>query len=804
MTVLSSITKFTLGTFELPLNMDARFTSLSLAYLRNDPDQLARYERVQLFEDWAVETGCALSIKDVQLVATLRNNEGFVAVQCRLHDPARSITQTDISSFLSASETYPFKRLLMITLTDLPWHEDATRALWDGPVPTVCLGRSDLEDSAINWAYFARSGEVVLIGEDPPQGDVMSAIHTTFVDTLATFQTRRHGLRELVSKTRIGRNLSNDHVDPTVPKISTSSVERGPFNLSATKVYADLDILFSLTWAGSQSYAYSKLYYRMTHQEFSEDRTVCFKPKRRNHRETLRLALPEFPRGAIVFFRIDASAHGVGTIFVNRFNVAPQQADTGPTVLADYNAAKEQTRAMVMQSEAGQKAALAHYPESLSIELTAGCNLTCSHCSSHGTGEVHDFHNRLQRFTPEGFASMADEVFPYLTSICLVGRGEPTFVSHQLWECVFEKAKQYNVLVSIVTNGLLLTKRLRPEHMPWVDTMMFSIDGYLSETMAANRGNVSLLTVVEALRHYDRLRRSTELARRPKLSVSFTLKRNNIAEFASFIEAVAQFQPDLVYSRHLLIFFEKQATETLLTSPEIANHYLAQAYRAMAQHNIPGDCPPIVAEAADVVPDPDVIKAMDYAFTSQRAQSAPIWEEQQDTLVPCLSDGVSDPIGDALMQSAQMARAPLNLSQLAATIDIKPDQPQPDALPPDRCIYFHRTGVLMADQSVVTCARPYAATVGRVGEGQSFAQVWNSKDMVQCRGDFGTDNEWSQCKECWYRESRYAGQRDSRSEQQAYEMDSAESSYDLRSWDFRDELDNEVRDASAARKPGAR
>ncbi|MEQ6204662.1 radical SAM protein [Sulfitobacter sp. HNIBRBA2951] len=804
MTLFTSRADLTPNTAVAPLDMAARFTSLSLVYLRHDPAQMARYERVQLFADWAEQTGCNLPIHDVQLVATLRGNDGFVAIQCRLHAPAHCVTHTDLGGFLTAPHIYPFKSLLILALTDVPWDDDATDAVSAAPVPVECLGRHDLEDSAVNWPYFARSGEVVLVENDPSQTAAISAMQTTYVETLAACPIIKRGMRGLVSKTRFGKYLPDDQANPARPQISTPNVERGPFTVSAKKVYADLEILLSLTWAQSQSYAYSKLYYRMADQEFSEDRTVCFKPKRRNHTETLRLALPEFPIGATVFFRIDASAHGIGTLVVDGFDVAPHSADSGQTVLADYNAAKEQTRAMVIQSEAGQKATLAHYPESLSIELTAGCNLTCSHCSSHGTGEVHDFHNRLQRFTPEGFTAMADEVFPYLTSICLVGRGEPTFVSHQLWECVFEKAKQYNVLVSIVTNGLLLTKRLRPEHMPWVDTMMFSIDGYLSETMAANRGNVSLTTVVEALRHYDKLRRSTELARRPKLSVSFTLKRNNIAEFAAFIEAVAQFQPDLVYSRHLLIFFEKQANETLLTNPEIANHYLAQAYAAMARHNIPGDCPPIVAETADTAPAPDVIDAMDRAFTSRRAQSAPIWKEQPNASVPCLSDGVVDPIGDALLKSKQIERAPLNLSQLAATIEAKPDLSQMDTLPPDRCIYFHRTGVLMADQSVVTCARPYAAAVGSVGEGKSFAQAWNSRDMVQCRGDFGTDKEWSQCKECWYRESRYAGQRDKRSEQQAYDMDKSESSYDLKSWDFRAELDNEVRDTASVRKPGAR
>jgi pyruvate-formate lyase-activating enzyme len=66
-----------------------------------------------------------------------------------------------------------------------------------------------------------------------------------------------------------------------------------------------------------------------------------------------------------------------------------------------------------------------HYPESLCVELQPGCNLTCAHCASHGTAELHRECNALGEVDRALLARLAEEVFPYLTSLCILGRGEP-------------------------------------------------------------------------------------------------------------------------------------------------------------------------------------------------------------------------------------------------------------------------------------------------------------------------------------------------------------------------------------------
>ena len=58
-------------------------------------------------------------------------------------------------------------------------------------------------------------------------------------------------------------------------------------------------------------------------------------------------------------------------------------------------AKKEWVRKQVEVSEGQLRTFVPHYPESLGLELTPNCNFTCGHCSSHGTPELHQEHNRM-------------------------------------------------------------------------------------------------------------------------------------------------------------------------------------------------------------------------------------------------------------------------------------------------------------------------------------------------------------------------------------------------------------------------
>lgn len=101
-----------------------------------------------------------------------------------------------------------------------------------------------------------------------------------------------------------------------------------------------------------------------------------------------------------------------------------------------------------------------------------------------------------------------------------------------------------------------------------------------------------------------------------------------------------------------------------------------------------------------------------------------------------------------------------------------------------RCIFFHRTAVVMADGEVTSCANMYAEHIGHLDEVERFGDVWNNERMTDLRASFGTEREWAQCRSCWFREIRYAEQRAAWSERRDCELRDA-TEFTEEAWDFR-------------------
>ena len=102
----------------------------------------------------------------------------------------------------------------------------------------------------------------------------------------------------------------------------------------------------------------------------------------------------------------------------------------------------------------------------------------------------------------------------------------------------------------------------------------------------------------------------------------------------------------------------------------------------------------------------------------------------------------------------------------------------------ERCLFFHRTAVIMADGEVVTCANFYAENVGKIDHQSSLRSVWNGSRMQAVRASFRTASEWDQCRSCWFREIKYHSQRSAWANGQTFSLEEG-TCYQERSWDFR-------------------
>ena len=75
------------------------FERLIRVFLENDDTQKQFYSAVVPFSDWAKEQGWSNADTGIDLVATLADGSGYVAIQCKFYAPNHVIQKPDIDSF---------------------------------------------------------------------------------------------------------------------------------------------------------------------------------------------------------------------------------------------------------------------------------------------------------------------------------------------------------------------------------------------------------------------------------------------------------------------------------------------------------------------------------------------------------------------------------------------------------------------------------------------------------------------------------------------------------------------------------
>ncbi|MEO5669137.1 MAG: radical SAM protein, partial [Ramlibacter sp.] len=402
-------------------------------------------------------------------------------------------------------------------------------------------------------------------------------------------------------------------------------------------------------------------------------------------------------------------------------------------------------REEVRVSERGRRADLAHFPESVSLELTPVCNLRCPHCSSHGMPHLHKHHNRQPEMPVERLRAIAEEAFPHVSTCSIVGRGEPTLASDALWNELMAQLRKHDVRLSCVTNGTRVRQRFSEETLPLVHELIFSMDGVKPETFETNRAGAKYGTVVDNLRYYHEMRNRVPQSRRSQLTISWTLKRNNVAELPDFVRWIAPFEPDLISLRHLVVFQDKERGESLLEHTEEANAALAEAYAELDRRGLRHESPPLMMEPPAEMP---ASCAAHHDGTAGAAAPAP-------DLPP--------------MPPPRPQRE---------TIEAQLSMREPE------CNWMHRTAIIMADGEVITCGKHYGEQVGHLDERTSLWDIWNGPRMQSLRDGFGRPHMWDQCKDCWLRELKWHSQREAKDLSRPYSLADG-MDYTRAAWDYR-------------------
>ncbi|MGE8685242.1 MAG: DEAD/DEAH box helicase [Acinetobacter sp.] len=136
------------------------FEELCIKYFENEPFYQDEFVRVQMFNEWARETGADIGDDGIDLVATDKDNN-YCAIQCKLFAEDAKVPKGEIDSFLSASSKKYFTRRIIVSTTK-EWSSTALKVLENQDPPVTKIDLEILANSSIDWSRFAEKKEVVL------------------------------------------------------------------------------------------------------------------------------------------------------------------------------------------------------------------------------------------------------------------------------------------------------------------------------------------------------------------------------------------------------------------------------------------------------------------------------------------------------------------------------------------------------------------------------------------------------------------------------------------------------------------
>ncbi len=144
--------------------MGFAFEKLAKIFFENDSTQTQQYSKVWHFSDWAKQRK-EYSNKDIgiDLVAKLKEEEGYCAIQCKFYQPDHSISKADLDSFISASSTSDFTRLVLIDTSSQPIGKNAQKVFDNLTKEYIRIQFSEIDRSRIDWSSYLDNGSINLV-----------------------------------------------------------------------------------------------------------------------------------------------------------------------------------------------------------------------------------------------------------------------------------------------------------------------------------------------------------------------------------------------------------------------------------------------------------------------------------------------------------------------------------------------------------------------------------------------------------------------------------------------------------------
>ncbi len=156
------------------------FEKMVKVFLENDPTQTQQYERVWHYTDWVTgHEGYSGKDIGIDLVAKIRGNDTFCAIQCKCYGAENQITKQDLDSFVSASSNKDFSRLLLIDTSSQGIAPNAQQVLDKLDKEYLRIQSSELENCLIDWLTLVKKDELRFRAKHGPRPHQTEALEKT-------------------------------------------------------------------------------------------------------------------------------------------------------------------------------------------------------------------------------------------------------------------------------------------------------------------------------------------------------------------------------------------------------------------------------------------------------------------------------------------------------------------------------------------------------------------------------------------------------------------------------------------------
>ena len=144
------------------------FENIVKTYLENDKTQTQEYDKVWHYNEWAEEQGLDERDTGIDLIAKLRDGNGFCAIQCKFFNENISLTKKMLDSFLGKVGNPDITRIIIADTTLPEYSDNLKNALDEKRQDWKRINLAKLIESNIDWEDYLNNRTVKLKAKKEP------------------------------------------------------------------------------------------------------------------------------------------------------------------------------------------------------------------------------------------------------------------------------------------------------------------------------------------------------------------------------------------------------------------------------------------------------------------------------------------------------------------------------------------------------------------------------------------------------------------------------------------------------------